>query len=62
MRSDMLTTIDEEALEAVSGAGIATTIGTAVDKLLGGALNLLGSTLQYAGSLLSGFGGLLKIG
>ena len=62
MRSDMLTTIEDEALEAVAGAGIATTIGTAVDKLLGGALNLLGSGLQAVGGLLSVLGGLLKIG
>jgi hypothetical protein len=58
----MLTTIEDEALEVVSGAGIATTIGTAVDKLLGGALNLLGSGLTAIGGVLTSLGGLLKVG
>lgn len=62
MNSDMLMTIEDEALEAVSGAGIGATIGGAVDKLLGGALNLLGSALQGVGKLLGGLGGLLKVG
>jgi hypothetical protein len=56
----MLMTIEDEALEAVSGAGIGATIGGALDKLLGGAVNLIGHGLSAVGNLLSGLGGLLS--
>jgi hypothetical protein len=59
MNNDVLTTIEDEALEVVSGGGIGTAIGSAIDRLLGGAVNLLGRGLSALGGLLSGIGGAL---
>jgi hypothetical protein len=59
MNNDVLTTIEDEALEAVSGGGIGATIGGALDSLLGGAFNLLGKGLTAIGGLISGIGGIL---
>ena len=60
MNIDSLTTIDDEALESVTGAGIGSTIGSAIDGLLGLAGNVIGGTLDAAGSLLSAFGSWFK--
>ena len=62
MNNDMLTTIEDEQLEVVTGGGIGSTIGGALDRLLSGALSLLGSGISAVGGLLSGIGGLLSGG
>jgi hypothetical protein len=59
MQSDVLTTIEDEALEAVSGGGLLGSIGSTLDKLLSGALHLIGGTLSAIGGVLSGIGGSL---
>lgn len=62
MNNDMLTTIEDERLEVVTGGGIGSAIGSAFDSLLSGALNLLGKSISAVGGLLSGIGGLLTGG
>jgi hypothetical protein len=60
MNADMLVTIEDEALESVAGGGIGTAIGGAVDRLLSGALGLIGGVLTGLGSALTGLGSFLK--
>ena len=60
MNNDMLTTIQDEQLEVVTGGGIGATIGGALDKLFSGALNLIGKTVTTIGGVLSGIGGVLS--
>jgi hypothetical protein len=60
MKTDMLTTIQDEALEGVSGAGIGSAIGGAIDKVLSGAFNLLGNALTGLGNVLTGLGSFLR--
>lgn len=62
MKQDMFTTIEDEALEAVSGGGIGSAIGGAIDRVLEGAVGLLGRGLSAIGGLLSGIGGILSGG
>ena len=54
MKTDTFVQIQDEALEVVSGAGIGSAIGGAIDRVLGGAFNLLGKGLSAVGGLLSG--------
>jgi hypothetical protein len=60
--NDVLVTIQDEELEAVSGGGVFGTIGSALDRVLGGAVNLLGRGLSAIGGVLSGIGGALTGG
>ena len=60
MKTDTFVQIQDEALEVVSGAGIGSAIGGAIDRVLGGAFNLLGKGRSAVGGLLSGLGGLLS--
>ena len=62
MNNDVLVTIQDETLEHVSGGGIGATIGGLFDRVLGGAVNLVGRGLSAIGGLLSGIGGLLTGG
>lgn len=62
MNNEVLMTIEDEQLEMVSGGGIGATIGGAIDKLLSGAVSLLGKGLSAIGGLLSGIGGILQGG
>jgi len=56
MHNETLTTIDDEALEAVSGAGIGATIGGALDNALNFLTGALGAGLSALGGLISGLG------
>jgi hypothetical protein len=56
MHNETLMTIDDESLEAVSGAGIGATIGGALDNALSFLTGILGSGLSALGGLISGLG------
>jgi hypothetical protein len=60
MQTEMLKTIDDNALEAVTGGGIGSSIGSALGGILDGAAeflgNLVGSGLGAVGSVLTGLG------
>ena len=64
MQTEMLKTIDDESLEAVSGGGIGSDIGSALGGILDGAFDVLshivGSGLGAVGSVLTGLGGILS--
>lgn len=60
MNTEMLTTIEDTALEGVSGGGIGATLGGAVDKVLSFAGDVLGGGLSAIGGVLSGIGGFLS--
>ena len=62
MNNEVLMTIEDEQLEVVSGGGIGAAIGGALDKLLSGAVGLIGKGLSAIGGLLSGIGGILQGG
>lgn len=56
MQNDMLNTIDDQALESVSGGGIGSDLGGLVDKALEAVGELAGSGLSLFGGILSGLG------
>ena len=60
MENQMLKTIDDAALEQVSGAGIGATIGGALDNALSFLTGALGSGVSALGSLISGLGKLIS--
>lgn len=58
MKTEMLTTIDDENLDAVSGGGIGRAIGGLFDRALGLVGGVVGGGLSAIGGVLSGLGGL----
>jgi hypothetical protein len=64
MQNEMLKTIDDNTLEAVTGGGLGSSIGSALGGILDGATeflgNLLGSGLGAIGGVLTGLGGILS--
>jgi hypothetical protein len=63
MQNDMLNTIDDKALETVSGGGIGSTIGGLVDDALKGVGEAAGGVFSLFGSVLSGLGDFIsKVG
>jgi hypothetical protein len=63
MQNEMLNTIDDKALETVSGGGIGATIGGLVDEALSGVGEVAGGVFNLFGSVLSGLGDFIsKIG
>jgi hypothetical protein len=61
MHNEMLNTIDDKALEAVSGgAGIGATIGGVLDDALSSIGDLAGAGFGLFGDLLSGLGDFIK--
>jgi hypothetical protein len=60
MNNEMLTTIEDSALEAVSGGGIGATIGGAVDHALDLVGGVVSKGLSTVGGALSGIGGFLS--
>jgi len=64
MESNMLTTIDDQVLESVSGGGIGSDIGAALGGILDGTVslfsNLIGSGIAGVGHVLTGLGGILS--
>lgn len=60
MKVEMLTAIEDEQLEAVSGGGIGRFLGGLLDRVLGTAGHVVGGGLSILGGLLSGIGGALR--
>lgn len=63
MNNEMLNTIDDAALETVSGGGIGATLGGLVDEALKGVGEVVGGVFGLFGSVLTGLGDFIsKIG
>jgi hypothetical protein len=59
MKTEMLETIEDSALEAVSGGGIGRAIGGVIDGALGLVGHVIGGGLSAVGGVLSGLGSFL---